>query len=105
MNMKRAIVIDAKDNVATALTNIESGDTVMVVSSSQNKICETKVTKAIPFGHKLAISAISKGDKVIKYGEPIGHASQDIGPSEYVHIHNVDSNRIQTPKAWYRKEP
>ena len=92
--MKRAIVIDAKDNVATALTGIESGDMVTVVSSSQNKVCEIKITEAIPFGHKLAIMAITKGDKVVKYGEPIGRASRDIGLGDYVHINNVDSNRI-----------
>ena len=103
--MKRAIVMDAKDNVATALTRIESGDTVMIASSSQNKVCEIKVTEVIPFGHKLAIAAIRKGDKVIKYGELIGRASRDIGPNDYVHIDNVESNRIQMPKAWYRKEP
>jgi len=98
-------VIDAKDNVATALTSIQSGNTVMVVSSSQKKVCEIKIAQAVPFGHKLAIKAIRKGDKVIKYGEPIGHASRDIGPGDCVHIDNVNSNRIQLPKAWYSKEP
>jgi altronate dehydratase small subunit len=92
--MKRAIVMDVKDNVATALTGIESGDMVTVVSSSQNKVCEIKITEAIPFGHKLAIMAITKGDKVVKYGEPIGRASRDISLGDYVHINNVDSNRI-----------
>jgi altronate dehydratase small subunit len=102
--MKRAIMMDAKDNVATALTGIKSGDMVTVVSSSQNKVFEIKITEAIPFGHKLAIAAITKGDNVIKYGELIGRASRDIGLGDYVHIDNVDSNRIQMPKTWYRKE-
>ena len=103
-NVKRAIMMDAKDNVATALISLKMGDTVMVVSSSNNKVCEIRVTKAIPFGHKVAIMAISKGGEVIKYGEVIGCASQDIAPGDYVHIHNVASNRMQIPEVWYRKE-
>jgi len=101
--MKRAIMMDAKDNVATALTSLDSGDMVTVASSSQKKVSEIKVNKAIPFGHKLAIKAINKGGNAIKYGEVIGHASQNIAVGDYVHIHNVVSNRMQIPKVWYRK--
>lgn len=102
--MERAIVMDTKDNVATALTRIEPKDTVAVVSSSQNKVCEVKANEAIPFGHKLATMAISKGSKVIKYGEVIGYASQDIGLGAYVHVHNMHSGRLQMPRVWYKEE-
>ena len=39
-------------------------------------------------GRKYAISPIQKGKNVIKYGNPIGHAAQDIAPEEHVHTHN-----------------
>lgn len=103
--MKRAIMMNPKDNVATALENLEAGVSASVILPSQEVFKEVTIRqRAIPFGHKLAIMAISKGDKVIKYGEVIGNASQDIEPGEYVHIHNVKSNRMQMPEVWYREE-
>lgn len=103
--MKRAIMMNAKDNVATALENLEAGVSTSVILPSQEPFKEvTTKQRAIPFGHKLAVMALSKGDKVIKYGEVIGNASQDIEPGEYVHIHNVKSNRMQMPEVWYREE-
>jgi hypothetical protein len=43
----------------------------------------------IPRGHKIAVREISEGDKVLKYGEVIGEASQNIGLGNHVHVHNV----------------
>ena len=102
--MKRAIRMDAKDGVATALSDLAAGDKVTVVSAGQEVVKEVVVTEAIPFGHKLALGEIKKGTNVVKYGEVIGVASQDIVPGNHTHIHNVDSNRIKLPKVWYRKE-
>jgi altronate hydrolase len=44
---------------------------------------------AIPAGHKLALQAIRTGEAVIKYGWPIGKATQDIAPGDWVHSHNL----------------
>ena len=43
-------------------------------------------------GHKIAIRDIKSGDNVIRYGNPIGHAIQNITQGEYVHNHNVKTN-------------
>ena len=43
-------------------------------------------------GHKYAIKPISKGENVIKYGSPIGHATCDIAEGEHVHTHNLKTN-------------
>ena len=102
--MKRAIMMDPKDDVATVLNDLVAGDRVTVVSAGQEVVKEVVATKAIPFGHKVALDKIEKGAKVIKYGEVIGVASQDIAPGDHAHIHNVDSNRMLLPKVWYRKE-
>ncbi|MBQ4160563.1 MAG: altronate dehydratase [Clostridia bacterium] len=40
-------------------------------------------------GHKYAACAIKAGEKVIKYGFPIGVATADIAEGEHVHSHNV----------------
>lgn len=43
-------------------------------------------------GHKYALSHIKAGDNVIKYGNPIGHATTDIKKGEHVHTHNMKTN-------------
>ncbi|MDE6723245.1 MAG: UxaA family hydrolase, partial [Eubacterium sp.] len=40
-------------------------------------------------GHKYALTKIAKGEKVIKYGYPIGIASKDINEGEHIHSHNL----------------
>jgi len=43
-------------------------------------------------GHKYALCDIKKGENIIKYGFPIGHATEDIAKGEHVHSHNVKTN-------------
>ena len=43
-------------------------------------------------GHKYALCDIKKGDNIIKYGQPIGHATCDIAKGEHVHSHNLATN-------------
>lgn len=53
-----------------------------------------KVTllSSIARGHKIALEDIGQGTNIIKYGYPIGHATQDIKRGEHVHIHNIATN-------------
>ena len=43
-------------------------------------------------GHKYALRDIKAGEDIIKYGNPIGHATEDIKAGEHVHTHNVKTN-------------
>lgn len=43
-------------------------------------------------GHKYALYDIKKGENIIKYGSPIGHATEDIKRGEHVHTHNLKTN-------------
>ena len=43
-------------------------------------------------GHKYALRDIKCGEDIIKYGNPIGHATCDIKQGEHVHTHNVKTN-------------
>lgn len=96
--MKRAMIINPKDNTATAFDNIKAGDTISLASKSGQTGGEITVRQAVPFGHKLALAGIGKGDKVLKYGEVIGLATQPINKGEYVHVHNVESALLPPPK-------
>ncbi len=46
----------------------------------------------IATGQKKALRDIKEGEKIIKYGEAIGHATCDIKEGESVHMHNVKSD-------------
>ena len=85
--MNPAIVISARDNVATALDALDAGQTIHVGTS------ELTVTEPIPRGHKVALSPIRAGEIVVKYGSAIGTASIDIAAGAHVHTHNVASGR------------
>jgi len=89
--MKKAIVMDQKDNVATLLTDVDKDDVVQVRVGE--KVMEVKVREKIQFGHKFAMERINKGQNVMKYGEVIGQATKDISEGYLVHIHNVESLR------------
>lgn len=55
-----------------------------------NKLDNVEVN--IENGHKYAICDIKKGENIIKYGQPIGHATEDIKKGEHIHTHNLKTN-------------
>ena len=57
----KQIKINEKDNVAVML---------------EGELC----------GHKIALNDIKKGENIIKYGYPIGHATEDIKKGDHIHI-------------------
>lgn len=82
--MESLLVINEKDNVAVALLDLRSGDTLKLPVGR-----ELTTTKDIPYGHKVALVDIPEGESVIKYGETIGLATRDIVRGEWVHTHNM----------------
>ena len=94
---KKAIQIDAKDNVATTTSIVEAGEELEVLSPNGDIILKTKPVEKIIFGHKIALKDLKTGDKIIKYGEVIGVASKPIKVGEWVHTQNVNSARMHTP--------
>ena len=93
MELKLALKVDDQDNVATIFANgITDGTQVEVRDKKGNSEIIT-VHGDVPYGHKIAVRDIRKGELIIKYGEEIGIATHDIRRGEYVHIHNLDSLR------------
>jgi len=88
---EKAILIDKKDNVATALCQLEKGDSIPV--GMEDYAVGIVLLQYIPFGHKFALTDIQQGEAVIKYGEAIGLATKPIRQGEHVHIHNVESQK------------
>lgn len=57
---------------------------------------EVALSVAVTLGHKVAARDIAKGEKVLKYGVPIGSATADIRTGEHVHVHNMQSDYTPT---------
>jgi len=90
--MKKVFVINAEDNVGTAVVeSIVAGDEV-VANGERNDI-QVTANNDIAYGHKIALLDIAKGETVLKYGLSIGSATTDIKAGDHVHAHNVESNR------------
>ena len=56
-------------------------------------------------GHKFALRRIRAGEKVIKYGMPIGTALCDIEEGEHVHTHNLKTLLAGEEEYVYRPSP
>lgn len=86
-----AIMIKESDNVATALIDIEKGETATVAIENVHK--KVIVKEKILYGHKFAVRDIAKEEPIIKYGEVMGRATQSIDAGFHAHIHNIESLR------------
>lgn len=78
--MKNHVRLDASDNVVTVIRTLETGVEIEGVAT----------TAMIPRGHKVATTAIAKGEAIRKYAQVIGYAAADIAPGNQVHTHNVE---------------
>ena len=86
----RLLRVAPEDNVAAATTTIEAGESITLAGRA------VAVPERVSTGHKVAIASIAAGQKVIKYGAPIGSATRDIRPGQYVHTHNLASDYLPT---------
>lgn len=93
MDLKIALKVNALDNVATVFTNDVKKDDLVDILDKKGNHEVIQIINDIPFGHKVAIGHVSKGEHIIKYGEKIGVATKEIEKGEYVHVHNLDSQR------------
>ena len=73
----------------------------MIIHEKDNIGVSLEGSEAIPAGHKYALRHIGKGEAVIKYGEIIGRATQDIEKGEWVHTHNVRSHLDESVEYTY----
>ena len=79
---KSFIKIDPRDNVAVAIEAVPAGASALGVTLLDD----------IPTGHKLALADIALGENVVKYGFPIGHATEAVAQGKHIHVHNLKTN-------------
>ena len=86
----RLLRLHPADNVLTVIATLEAGARIRVGEE------EIVVPARLPLGHKIAARAIAAGEKIVKYGAPIGSASCAIAAGGHAHTHNVQSDYIPT---------
>lgn len=80
--------------MAVALRDLEVGQALLGVT----------VLEPVPRGHKFALRSVAKGEPVLKYGWPIGLATQDIEAGRHVHSHNLRTNLTEEGVYTYAGE-
>ena len=73
MEIKLALKVNDKDNVATIFANGITDGTEVEIRDKKGNAETVTVIGDVPYGHKIAVRDIKKG--------------------EYVHVHNLDSMR------------
>ncbi|USI74829.1 UxaA family hydrolase [Sphingomonas morindae] len=84
----RLILLHEDDNVYVVVRPVESGDPLIVGGAT------IPAREGITVGHKVARRPLAAGERVIKYGAPIGSMTQDCAAGEWVHMHNMKSDYI-----------
>jgi len=74
------VLLHASDNVVVAVEGIVAGEALEEAVAA---------TQDIPQGHKIARRDIAQGDAVVKFGQVIGVALEEIVAGSHVHSHNL----------------
>ena len=93
--MFNIIKLNAKDNIAVAPMNIPSGSEINSTLKAQTNI---------PFGHKISLEDIKKGDLIYKYGQIIGIAFEEIKKGSHVHSHNLMFHEFDRNYKFVKKD-
>jgi len=82
-----------EDHVGVAVEEIKAGAAVMGAYLEGDDQVNVTANQDIPLGHKIALKPAKQGDIIVKYGENIGKATQDIKVGDWVHTHNLKTAR------------
>jgi altronate hydrolase len=94
-----AVHLRPEDNVAVAAATIPEGTEIEFLGE------RFKIDKRIGLGHKVAVRPIKKGAAVVKYGQVIGFAGDDIAPGTHMHVHNIRADLFERDYAYCQDCP
>ena len=89
--MYNALIVEKNDDVAVVLEAIHVGDKVTYRYGDEERSVVS--LSEVPVYHKVAVRDIKRGDHILKYGEKLGVATQDIKLGEHVPVQYLDSER------------
>ena len=93
MEKMLALKVTDLDNVATIFANGVVDGLQIDIRDKKGNSENVSVIGDVPYGHKIAVRDIKKGELIVKYGEAIGGALCSIKKGEYVHVHNLEALR------------
>ena len=94
MSIPQLLVHNPEDNVGVVVVEGLSAGTDMLCVVTHDNTDFTLTAKAdVPIGHKIALSDLTEGDTIIKYGEDIGKMVGDCEKGDHVHVHNLKTKR------------
>ena len=82
------ILLHPDDNVLVLSAPIRVGDALTIDGRPLTATANVEV------GHKVARHALAAGDKILKYGAPIGSMTRPAAVGDHVHMHNMKSDYI-----------
>jgi hypothetical protein len=82
--------ISPEDNVLVAVRILEPGTPLDIEGGT------VVLGVRVGLGQKLAARDIAPGEKIIKYGVPIGSATMAIPAGGHIHLHNMKSDYLPT---------
>lgn len=88
-----AIRLHPLDRLAIARQDIAPG-TVLLGDDPALPFQHLEVKEKIPAGHKLALTALSAGAEILRYGYRIGFATQAIAQGDWIHTHNLNVGEL-----------
>jgi len=97
--MTQLILLHEDDNVLVVVAPIEVGDILPVGGGT------VPARAGVTIGHKVARQALRPGDRVIKYGAPIGSMIAAAEAGDWVHLHNMRSDYIAAHLRAAPEEP
>ena len=84
----RLILLHPDDNVLVCAAPVVTGERIAIDGEAIAAI------ESVAVGHKLARRDLAAGDKVVKYGAPIGSMTAPAKAGAWVHMHNMKSDYI-----------
>ncbi|MEM7490380.1 MAG: UxaA family hydrolase [Pseudomonadota bacterium] len=94
MAAPQLLVHDKADNVGVVVVEgLTAGTDMLCVVTHDDSDFRLTAKADIPIGHKVALSDLSEGDTVVKYGEDIGKMVGAAEKGGHVHTHNCKTKR------------
>lgn len=85
---KPYVLLHQNDNILVSCRDLAPGETLRIDDEA------VTLTQPVLLGHKIARRPLAQGEKVLKYGAPIGTALAEIAIGEHIHLHNLKSDYI-----------
>ncbi|MBX9789963.1 MAG: altronate dehydratase family protein [Pirellulales bacterium] len=94
-----ALHLHPSDNIAVAARSLPAGTRLTLGGRT------VELTEPVAIGHKAALVPIPNGERVLKYGQTIGFATQAIPAGAWVHSHNLAAGEFARDYMYAAETP